>query len=477
MESNLGRTQKWGVLVAIGIGTFMTALDISVVNTVLPVIGQTFNQVITSVEWIVTIYLLVLSGLLLSFGRLGDMRGHKAIYLTGFGIFIVGSLLCGIAPSVLLLIAFRGLQALGAAMLASNSPAILTKSFPDEQRGQALGLQATMTYLGLTVGPSLGGWLASLFGWRVVFYINLPVGLVFIWLSSRFIPSDSIRQQVEKFDYLGAITFLLGLGSLLLGLNQGEEWGWTSYPVIALLASALILLLLFIYIEGKVSHPMLDMSLFRKLSFSAATASAVINYIGVYSCIFLMPYYLIQGRGYSTAATGLILSAQPLVMAVIAPISGTLSDRIGTRLPAVLGMAVLSAGLFLLSQLGAQSDITSMMLALAVIGLGTGAFISPNNSALMGSAPRSRQGIAAGILATARNFGMVLGVGIAGAIFTTVLAHASGGQSAPTGAVQNGAIYQALAMSFTIAGLITIVGVITSLARVTTNSSTIHENK
>ncbi|MFZ0534671.1 MAG: MFS transporter [Anaerolineales bacterium] len=470
MEAGLDTTQKWGVLVAIGIGTFMTALDTSVVNTVLPVIGQNFNEAISNVEWVVTIYLLVLSGLLLSFGRLGDMRGHKTIYLSGFGIFILGSLFSGIAPNVDLLIAFRGLQALGAAMLAANSPAILTKSFPVQQRGQALGLQATMTYLGLTVGPSLGGWLASLFSWRVVFYINLPVGLAAIWLSSRFIPSDTSHQQAEQFDYPGAITFLMGLGSLLLGLNQGVEWGWNSIPILALLLSAVILLSLFIYIEGHVKHPMLDLSLFKQLPFTMTTASAVINYIGVYSSIFLMPFYLIQGRGFSPAQAGLILTAQPVIMALIAPISGTLSDRIGTRIPAVFGMAVLSAGLYFLSRLTAQSSIESMMLALAIVGLGTGAFISPNNSALMGSAPKSRQGIAAGILATSRNFGMVLGVGIAGAIFTTVLNYGSTGVSTPGNPIQNGAIFSALGMSFLAASLITLLGVITGMVRVTRNS-------
>src|SRR4030066_1060865 len=197
METSTGSIQKWGILLAIGVGTFMTALDTSVANTVLPVIGKSFNESITSVEWVVTIYLLVLSGLLLSFGRLGDMRGHKTIYLSGFGIFIAGSLLSGIAPNIVSLIAFRGLQALGAAMLAANSPAILTKSFPAQQRGQALGLQATMTYLGLSVGPALGGWLASLFSWRVVFYINLPVGLAAIWLSIKFLPNDTSHSQAE----------------------------------------------------------------------------------------------------------------------------------------------------------------------------------------------------------------------------------------------------------------------------------------
>ena len=470
METGLDRPQKWGILVAVGIGTFMTALDTSVVNTVLPVIGKNFNEVLTNVEWVVTIYLLVLSGLLLSFGRLGDIRGHKTIYLSGFVIFIAGSLLSGIAPNAGLLIAFRGLQALGAAMLAANSPAILTKSFPAQQRGQALGLQATMTYLGLTAGPALGGWLASIFGWRVVFYINLPVGIAAIWLSMHYIPSDSNHKQGEQFDFMGGITFLLGLGALLLGLNQGEEWGWSSVPIMGLLLSAIIFLSIFIYVEKHVKLPMLDLSLFTRLPFSMTAASAVINYIGVYSCIFLMPYYLIQGRGFSTAQAGLILVAQPVVMAVIAPISGTLSDRIGTRLPAVFGMAILSAGIFLLSRLSAESSIASIMMALAVIGLGTGSFISPNNSALMGSAPKTRQGIAAGILATSRNFGMVLGVGISGAIFTTVLAHESRGLNLPGGSIQNGAVFTALAMSFLIVSLITMLGVLTCMIRVTSNS-------
>ncbi len=469
-KPGLQSTQKWGVLVAVGIGTFMTALDTSVVNTILPVIGQNFNQVITTVEWVVTIYLLVLSGLLLSFGRLGDMRGHKAIFLTGFGIFMGGSFFSGAAPSIAFLIASRGLQALGAAMLAANSPAILTKSFPSEQRGQALGLQATMTYLGLTAGPALGGWLASLFGWRVVFFINLPVGLAAILLSTRFIPRDTREELTEKFDYRGAVTFMVGLGSLLLGLNQGGEWGWGSLPIIALLLGGVLFLTLFLYLELHVDHPMLDLSLFRQLPFSLTTFSAVINYIGVYSCIFLMPFYLIQGRGFTSATAGLILTAQPIVMAIIAPISGTLSDRIGTRWPAVFGMAVLSAGLFLLSRLTGISTITSVMLSLAVVGLGTGAFISPNNSALMGAAPRERQGIAAGILATARNFGMVLGVGISGAIFTTILGPGSLALSSPAGLAPNATIFTALEASFFAASLITLLGVAFCTVRVRRNS-------
>src|SRR3990172_5720276 len=183
-------------------GTFMSALDGSVVNTVLPVLNQAFGSDVATIEWVVTVYLLIVSGLLLSVGRLGDLRGHKKVYLTGFAIFILASTLNGQAPSAVSLIVTRGIQALGAAMLFANSPAILTKNFPAEQRGQALGLQATMTYLGLTVAPSLGGWLTDAFSWRMVFYINLPVGLLALFFSWRFISLDARSQQKERFDLL-----------------------------------------------------------------------------------------------------------------------------------------------------------------------------------------------------------------------------------------------------------------------------------
>jgi EmrB/QacA subfamily drug resistance transporter len=418
---------RWWVLLAIGAGTFMAALDGSVVNTTLPVIRAAFAADVARIEWVVTVYLLVLSSLLLSFGRLGDLHGHRRVYLSGFALFIAGSALCGLAPGVEALIAFRALQALGAAMLSSNSPAILTKSFPSAERGRALGLQATMTYLGLTAGPSLGGWLAQHVGWRMIFYINLPVGLAALALSARFVPRDRPAGRAPPFDLPGSAAFIVSLVALLLALNQGHAWGWTSPAVLALLAAASLALAGFVALERRAPHPMLDLNLFRNPLFSGATASAVFNYICIFSVLFLMPFYLIQGRGLNAAQAGLLLTAQPLVMAAVAPLSGALSDRIGTRAPAGLGMAALAAGLLLLSRLGPQAPHSQIILALAVAGLGTGAFISPNNSALMGAAPRARQGIAAGVLATARNVGMVLGVGLAGAIFTTVLAHGAPG--------------------------------------------------
>lgn len=460
-----GIDRKWWVLLAIGIGTFMSALDTSVVNTVLPVINADFRTEVATIEWVVIVYLLVLSGLLLSFGRLGDLRGHKPIYIGGFIIFIAGSALCGLSRSVWMLIAVRGLQALGAAMLSANSPAILTKAFPDNQRGQALGLQATMTYLGLTVGPSLGGWLTQQYGWRSVFYINVPVGLIALVLSLAMILPDRPSEITEGFDLPGGLVFMAGLIALLLGLNQGHSWGWGSPAVLGLLVAASLLLGLFINIERRVRHPMLDLSLFHRRLFSSSTVSAVLNYICVYSNLFLMPFYLIQARGLSPAQAGLLLTAQPILMAIVAPISGLLSDRIGARLLTTLGMAILAAGMLLLGRLELASSLPQVAVALAVAGVGIGVFISPNSSALLGSAPRNRQGIASGILATARNVGMVLGVGLAGAVFTTILER-SPAQDAP-------ALVSAVQASYLVVTGAAVLGVFISALRGNGEASTL----
>ncbi len=456
-HSFLNIDRKWWVLIAVGTGTFMSALDISAINTVLPIINREFNSSIATIEWVVIVYLLLVSGLLPIFGRLGDIRGHKPVYITGFLIFITSSVFCGLSPSVYALIAARGLQALGAAMLSANSPAILTKSFPSSQRGQALGMQATMTYLGLTVGPALGGWLTDLYNWRAVFFINVPVGLLALFLSLRFIQRDTPEKITERFDWPGALTLMGGLITLLVALNQGHNWGWLSPITLALLTISIFLLGIFIAIEKRTLAPMLDLTLFRNRLFSTSISSAVINYICVYSILFLMPFYLIQGRELSPSQAGLILTAQPIIMAIVAPISGTLSDRIGTRIPSIVGMVSLAVGLFSLSQIGPYTPLNFVAIGLAIAGLGIGVFISPNNSALMGSAPHSRQGIAAGLLATSRNVGMVLGVGLSGAIFTSALTHSAG--------VSNQALFQAIQISFLVAAGLATIGIITSAIR------------
>ena len=424
-DSVMTARARWLVLATVGIGTFMSALDGSVVNTLLPVLSHALQTSIAGIEWVTTVYLLVISGLLLSVGRAGDLYGHKRLFVAGFALFVVGSALCGVASSARVLVAMRVIQAVGAAMLMATSPAILTRSFPARQRGRALGAQGTFTYLGLTVGPSFGGWLAQVFGWRSVFYINVPVGIAAIALAMRSIADDHVAQAEERFDFLGASLFTAGLVALMIALNQGHAWGWVSARTVAALTGGLALLFLFLRVERTRAAPMLDLSLFGSRTFSASAASALLNYACVYAVTFVLPFLLIQGRGLGTAQAGLVLTAQPIVMAVVAPISGTLSDRIGSRGLATVGMLLLAAGLVALALLTAHGSLRALAGALALVGLGVGIFVSPNNSALMGAAPPFRQGVASGVLATSRNVGMVLGVGFAGAIFTTVAARAA----------------------------------------------------
>jgi len=447
---------KWLVLIAIGAGSFMSALDVSVVNIILPVLRKTFNSDVASIEWVVTVYLVVISSLLLTFGRLGDIKGHKRVYLLGYVLFILSSILCGLAWSAPSLIVFRGFQAIGGAMLASNSPAIVTGNFPAEERGRAFGLASTMTYLGLTIGPSLGGWLTQTFGWKTVFYINVPVGLLALTLSATFIPKDVPADPSKQFDLPGAVAFMTGLTALMLGLNKGADWGWSSPAVLGLLIGAVLLLVFFIWIELRMPAPMLDLSLFRIPLFSTSTASAVLNYVSVYSIIFLMPFYLIQGRGMDPAAAGMLLTAQPVMMAIAAPISGALSDRFGSRGMGMIGMSILAAGLFMLSFIKLETGLWMVVLGLILCGLGTGIFISPNTSALMGSAPKARQGITSGVQAIARNFGMVLGVGLAGAILTTHLT-----------AQTSNALFEGVDMGFLAAAGVAVLGVVTSAIKKT----------
>ncbi len=444
------------MLLAIGAGTFLSALDGSAVNTVLPVVARDFGADVASVQWVVTVYLLVVSGSLPGFGRLGDILGHGRVYLAGMTLFVGASALCGASFTLPMLVAGRALQGLGAAMLFSNGPAILTRSFPPARRGRVLGLQATMTYLGLTAGPSLGGALAQQFSWRAVYLVNIPVGLAALALGMRHVPREDGGAAGESFDIRGALLFTGSLVALLAALNRGHDWGWTSPPVLALGLLSGAALAVFVRAERICAHPMLDLSLFSERLFSAAAVSALLNYMSISSMTFVLPFLLVEARDLPVGRAGLLMTAQPLVMAFAAPFSGALSDRIGSRIPATAGMGLVALGLTLLALGAAGHGAASVALPLMLVGLGAGLFTSPNNSALMGAAPANRQGIASGVLAVARNLGFALGVGVSGAVFTTVLER--GGRS--TEALAAGA-----AASCAVAAVIAGAGALTSAAR------------
>ncbi|MFC1925325.1 MFS transporter [Chloroflexota bacterium] len=414
-----GIENKWLVLAAVMLGTFLAPLDASIVNTVLPDISRHFKTDISIVQWVPTIYLLTISCLILLYGRLGDMLGYKKIFLYGVAGFTVASALCGVSQSIWMLIAFRAVQGLAAGMLMAVGMAIVTSVFPPAERGKAMGIYAISIAAALGLGPTLGGLIAEYLNWRYVFFVNLPIGVIAVLWGARIIPRGSTIPG-QRLDLTGAVTASIFLVTLLLYANRGEDWGWTDPLPLALLGLAVLFGVLFYWVERKADQPMLNLSLFNSRQFSLASLSALLSFIALYGVIFLVPFYLAFILNYSILKVGLIMAASPVAMLLIAPVSGTLSDRIGTRIFTVCGMSIVALGLFLLSDLKESAGAFDIIWRLVITGSGMGMFQSPNNSAIMGSVAPRYMGIASGTIAAMRNVGMVIGIAVAGAVLYTL---------------------------------------------------------
>lgn len=455
------------VLAAIALGTFMAPLDSSVVNIALPAIRTFFQTSLGTVEWVVMSYLLVISSLILTYGRMGDLYGHKKIYLTGFTVFTSGSLLCGFAPSILALIFFRALQAIGAGMMMAMGPAIITDITPPQYRGKSLGVVAMTVSIALTIGPVLGGYLTAKFGWPSIFFINIPIGIIATLWAWKVIP-DIKGRSAEPFDLKGAVLIFTALILILLPLSYTEKAGWLNPFILGPLAAGLVLLLVFILMEKKIKYPMVDMTVFENRVFAMGNLSALINFISTFSVILLLPFYLMQLRLLPAEQAGLLMTPTPLMMIVISPFAGVLSDKIDSRYLSSLGMAINTVGLFMLSRLQTDTSVLTIVIISIIIGIGAGLFTTPNNSAVLGAVPPNRRGIASSILANMRNVGMVFGVAISGALFGSrqdYLSRVFTAQGMGPAEVQSQAFIGAMQFTFLFAAVLALVVVFTSLVR------------
>ncbi|MEO7002909.1 MAG: DHA2 family efflux MFS transporter permease subunit [Ktedonobacterales bacterium] len=421
-----GQANKWAVFAVIAIGVFMATLDSSIVNISLPAIGAYFNVPLNgSVEWVIISYLVVIAATLLTIGRLADMIGRKYIWLTGLIIFTLGSALSGASPSLELLIAARAFQGLGGALIMAISPAMLTGAFPTSERGRALGLNALTVALGVSAGPTLGGIITESLTWRWIFYVNVPIGILGVIFTLRVL-KERLQRNKGQFDPLGAVLLGVGLASLTLGLSFGQEWGWTSPRLIIALIVGVVPLVALVFVERWVKSPIVRFELLKDRVFASANLSLVLSFLALFAVSFMLPFYLEQLRDFSIIESGLLLTPLPLTIAALAPLSGALADRIGTRWLAAGGLAIACIGLVLISQLNAQSSLFDIIWRLAFTGVGQALFQSPNNSALMGAAPRGQQGVASGFLATGRVVGQSLSVALAGAVFASLGGSAAG---------------------------------------------------
>jgi EmrB/QacA subfamily drug resistance transporter len=408
-------------MIGVNMMVFMATLDMSIVNVALPSLATQLDTDFATVQWVILSYVLVVAALLLLVSRLGDMRGKKGIFSAGLALFTLGSLLCGLAPDVEWLIAFRGFQGIGAAMSQALGIAIVTEIAPPSRRGRAIGLIGATVAMGLALGPSLGGLIIEFVGWRWIFLINVPLGVLAQWIIARHMPALPPVKTGQRFDIPGAILAALTLAAYSLGMTLGQKQGFDSGPVIAFLAAALVGLIAFIALERRTRQPMIDLAIFANPLFSLNLIMSVLVFIALAGG-FIMPFFLQLAQGRSPSEVGLLMMLIPLSMGLIAPFSGALSDRFGPRGLSLLGLIILAGGCVAVGTLTLDSPWWGFALRVIPLGLGIGLFQAPNNSAIMGAVPRERLGVASGLLNYSRVFGQSTGLPLVGAIFTLFVA-------------------------------------------------------
>ena len=402
-------TDKRAVLLVTCAAAFLFPFMGSSVNVALPAIGVGLGMTSVELPWVATSFLLTSSLLLVPFGRLGDMRGRKTVLVAGVGIYVLGSVIAGLAQTGAMLIAARAVQGAGGAMLAATSVAILVSVHEPGERGRVLGINAASLYTGLSVGPALGGILTQSLGWRAVFLVNVPLGLMLFLAAYYRLPRQQPQSPHVRFDWPGFAAYAVFL--------VGGVYGMTQLPGadgIAGIAIGLAGFLVLLKIEGATKEPLMDIALFRSnMSFALSNLAALLNYSAFFAATFLLSLYLQIVTGLSPRTAGLVLVAMPVIQALVSPVAGRLSDRREPRVLASAGMALSGIALFLMSRFEVNTPILQVALALALLGLGVGLFSSPNTNAVMTSVQPSRYGLASATLSTTRQVGMVLSMGIA----------------------------------------------------------------
>lgn len=425
----------WYVVGTVCIGAFMGQLDASIVTVAFPTMQRQFHSTIGAVEWVSLAYLLVLVSMVTAVGRVADMVGRKLLYTYGFALFTFASAMCGLAPSLSVLDGFRVLQAFGAAMLQANSVALIANAMPPDQLGKGIGVQGAAQAIGLALGPTIGGLLIGIGGWPLIFFVNVPAGIIGIALGWVLLPRSRHLQERQPFDWAGLALFVPAVSALLLALSFGREVGFGSPLIVGFFVAFVGLLAVFIVRERRASAPMLDLRLFRKVPFSAGVTSGFLSYLVLFGVLFVVPFYLERGAHLSPGASGLRLTALPVALGLVAPFAGHLADRLGARALTVSGMLVTALGLILLGLFPGDSFV--LVAELVVVGAGLGAFTPPNNAAIMASAPREQSGVAAGVLNMTRGIGTAMGVALTGLVFAIVAGHAVTG-TASAGPIRDG---------------------------------------
>jgi EmrB/QacA subfamily drug resistance transporter len=420
----------WAVLAVLCLGLFMILLDGTIVNIAIPHIQTYFDTGFGEIEWVMNAYILAFAVLLVTLGRFGDLWGRRKVFIAGMALFTAGSLACGLAPTIGLLIAFRVLQGVGGAAMMPSTLSIIAAVFPAGKRGAAMGVWGGVSGLATAIGPTLGGvivqyvtWPSAGDSWRWIFLVNIPIGIVGIVLALRLVPESRNPTAVKTLDLPGVGLVTASLFCLTFALIEGQSYGWTSAVIVGLFVASAIAFLLFSRREHRVSQPLIDFSLFRSLTFAAGNATGLLLSAAMMGAFFMIPIFLQSVLGYSAIKAGLVMVPMSVIIIFAAPAAGVLSDRVGGKWIVALGMFMLALGLAwmagLLPGIAAISPDTtplSLLVPFLISGIGIGLAVAPVTSAVMATAPRDRIGNASGVLSTMRQVGSLLGIAVLGAV-------------------------------------------------------------
>lgn len=415
MEKN---NYKWIALSCTTVGALFSVLSGSTLMIALPVIMKDLNASMNIVTWTIMGYMLVMTILVPAIGRMADMFGRKKLYVTGFAIFTLSSFLCSLSQTGLQLLLFRLVQAVGGSLMVANSTAIVTDAFPKRELGKALGINSMIISIASIAGPILGGFLINV-GWRYIFYINIPIGIVGTLWAFMQLRETKIISEKQKFDIKGTLAFTTGMLSLLIALSLGGFIGWLNLYVIALFIISVIFISLFVKIENSTEQPMLDLRLLKTRVLAFAYGSTFLNGVARGAVTFLLIFFFQGIKGIDPIVAGMLLAPMAVSMMVVSPISGYLSDKYGSRHLSSIGLFISAIGLAGMMFITSKTSTTELMVWMLIMGVGSGMFFSPNTSAIMSMVPADKRGIAAGIRTMMNNAGTVLSIALSMAIISS----------------------------------------------------------
>lgn len=449
------------VLAGLSFGILLSQLGTNIVNVGLPQLVITFDSSFAAVQWVVVSYLLVVTALIVGVGRFGDQLGKKRLYLSGLAIFMAASIVCALSQNLVMLIAGRAMQGLGGAILMSLSFAFVGEVFPKERTGFAMGVLSTMVSFGIALGPSLGSLALASFGWPGMFWLNLPFGILAYLLISRYLPTvlDAPKHAVPaaRFDWLGTALLAAALAAYSLAMTFSGSRGFSDLLVAQLLLGACAGLVLFLVVQIKASSPLLRLAMFRHFLLSASMVMSVLIYAVMMATLVLGPFFLSKAVGLDTRGVGMVMTIGPIAAALMGVPAGFLADRYGARLIMVIGIALFTIGAFGMSQVSVANGVVIYVAAILFISIGLALFQTPNNTAVMADARPEQRGLVSGLLALARNLGLITGASLMGAVF----ALAVGGD---TNTASADAIAGGMRMAFQLAGFMGAVALLLALA-------------